>query len=183
MTTQTPTVGRMQEFNPDNETVTAYLERFQLFADVNNIAEAKLVPTLLTVIGSKHYTLIRGLVSPSLPREKTFEQLVGLLKKHYDPEPNVIYERYQFYQRNQQAGESVAQYMASLRRLASRCNFQDFLSDALRDRFVCGLQSESIVKALLSLILPWRRRKRPPRGWKPLLRNRRTSKVASTAAM
>ena len=46
MATQTSTVGRMQDFNPDNETVTAYLERFQLFAVVNNVAEDKLVPTL-----------------------------------------------------------------------------------------------------------------------------------------
>ena len=45
------TVGRMQEFNPDsdNETVTAYLELFQLFVDANTIAEDKLIPTLLTV--------------------------------------------------------------------------------------------------------------------------------------
>ena len=43
------TVGQMQEFNPDCETVTAYLERFQMFVAANSIADAKLVPTLLTV--------------------------------------------------------------------------------------------------------------------------------------
>ena len=53
------TVGHVEEFNPDNETVTAYLERFQLFVYANTIAEDKLVPTLLTVVGSKHYTPIR----------------------------------------------------------------------------------------------------------------------------
>ena len=145
-----PTIGRMQEFNPDAETVTAYLERFQLFVAANSIGEDKLVPTLLTVVGAKHYSLIRGLVSPRLPKDKTFAELVDLLKQHYDPEPIVIAERYHFYQRSQKPGESIANYMASLRRLASRCQFQDFLSEALRDRLVCGLQSEMILKALLS---------------------------------
>ena len=92
------TVGQMQEFNPDCETVTAYLERFQMFVAANSIEDAKLVPTLLTIIGSKHYSLIRGLVSPAMPKDKSYEDLVTLLKKHYDPEPLVIAERFHFYE-------------------------------------------------------------------------------------
>ena len=93
----------MQEFNPANESVTAYLERFQLFVTANAIEDDKLVPTLLTVVGSEHYSLLRGLISPQLPKDKTFEQLVAILKKHYDPEPIIIAERFRFYQRNQGA--------------------------------------------------------------------------------
>ena len=58
------TVGRMQEFNPDNESIAAYLERFKLFVQVNAIDERKQAPTLLLVLGMKHYSLIRDLVSP-----------------------------------------------------------------------------------------------------------------------
>ena len=115
--------------------------------DANGIADEKKVPTLLTVIGAKHYSLIQGLVSPTLPRAKTLEELEGLLKKHYDPEPIVIAQRFHFYQRSQKPGETIAEYLASLRQLASRCKFRDFLSEALRDRLVCGLQSQ---KSLLS---------------------------------
>ena len=74
----TRTIGRMQEFKPADETVTAYLERFQLFVEANGIEADKLVPTLLTVIGSVHYTLLRGLVSPQLPKEKSFNELVAI---------------------------------------------------------------------------------------------------------
>lgn len=56
-------IRRMKEFDPDNKTVTAYLERFDLFVDVNEIADNKKVATLLTVIGAKHYSLIQGLRS------------------------------------------------------------------------------------------------------------------------
>jgi hypothetical protein len=39
----------MKEFNPDNDTVTAYLERFYLLAEVNSVSADKKVATLLTV--------------------------------------------------------------------------------------------------------------------------------------
>jgi len=144
------TLGRMKDFNPDNETVTAYLERFELFVEVNGIPEDKKVATLLTVIGTKHYSLLRGLTSPILPRLVSYTDLVSHLRAHFDPKPLVIAERYHFYQRNQKPGETVTEYLASLRESASKCNFRDFLNEALRDRLVCGLQSDAIQKALLS---------------------------------
>ena len=144
----TPTIGHMQEFNPDTETVTAYLERFQMFVSANSIADDKLVPTLLTVVGSTHYTLIRGLVYLELPKDKAFSDLVGILKKHYDPEPIIIAKRFHFYERQQKPTESIANYLATLRRLASRCEFGAFLSKALRDKSVCGMHSENTQKVL-----------------------------------
>ncbi len=142
------TVGRMKEFNSETETISAYLERFDLYVSVNGIAGDKQVSTLLLVIGMKHYSLIRGLVSPVKPENKTLVELKSILKKHYDPEPIVIAERFRFYQRTQKSGESIADYLASLRNLASRCGFGGFLAEALRDRLVCGLNSEAIQKAL-----------------------------------
>ena len=90
-----------------------------------------------------HYTLLRGLVSPELPKDKSYDEL---MKKHYDPEPIIIAERFHFYRRDQKTGESIADYLASLRRLASRCKFGTFLTEALRDKLVCGMQSDNIQK-------------------------------------
>ena len=111
----TTTIGRMQEFNPDNETISAYLERFNLFVTVNGIEEGKQVSALLLVLGLRHYSLIRGLVSPHKPETKTLAELTDILTKHYDPEPIVIAEQFRFYQRTQKSGESVADFLASLR--------------------------------------------------------------------
>ena len=55
-----------------------------------------------------------------------------------------------FNQRCQQPGESIADCVAELRRLASTCNFGDFMDGALRDRLVCGLTSESSRRRLLA---------------------------------
>ena len=81
-----------------------------MFVSANSIADDKLVPTLLTVVGSTHYNLILGLVSPELPKDKSFDDLVGILKKHYDPEPIIIAERVHSYERRQKPTESIANY-------------------------------------------------------------------------
>ena len=44
----------------------------------------------------------------------------------------------------------MADYVAELRRLATTCEFGAFLDDALRDKFVCGLQKENIQRRLLA---------------------------------
>ena len=58
----------------------------------------------------------------------------------------MISEHFQFDCHNQAVSESVAKYVAGLRRLTRHCEFGAYLDDALRDRFVCGLRSETIQK-------------------------------------
>ena len=45
------------EFKPENEKIEAYLERVQLFFEVNGINKDKQVSVLLIVIGSIDYIL------------------------------------------------------------------------------------------------------------------------------
>ena len=59
-------------------------------------------------------------------------------------------ERYKFHQRTQKDGEGVTAFAAELRRLASTCNFGDFLGEALRDQLVCGIRSSNTQRKLLS---------------------------------
>lgn len=66
------------------------------------------------------------------------------------PKPLVIAERFKFHHRNQKEGETVAQYVAALRKLTEHCDFKDYLDEVLRDRLVCGLRSEVIQRKLLS---------------------------------
>ena len=55
-----------------------------------------------------------------------------------------------FNKRDQKTGESVEDYTAALRTLASTCNFCDCLKDSLlRDRIVLGIKDSSTGKRLL----------------------------------
>ena len=69
---------------------------------------------------------------------------VAKLKTHYDPEPSVIMQRYKFNTRTRAEGESVANYVAALRELAQHCDYNDTLSDMLRDRLVCGVKHKAV---------------------------------------
>ena len=64
------------------------------------------------------------------------------------PQKNVIMERYAFNTRDQM-DEDAKSYIASLRILASSCEFGDLQDELIRDRLVCGLKSNVVRKQLL----------------------------------
>ena len=142
-------IGRIQEFDAETESITAYLERVQLFAMANAVDDDKKVAVLLSVIGSKTYSLLRNLLEPEKPSSKTYDELVGTLKRHYEPKPVVIAERFSFYRRMQALDESFATYIAELKSLTRNCSFGDHLEEALQDQLVCGMRSISVQKILL----------------------------------
>ena len=145
-----PSSSHVGEFQPDNESISAYLERVSLFFEVNGIAEERQAAWLLNVMGAKTYSLVRALVAPDEPKSKSVEQLTQVLKQHYEPKRLVIARRFYFHRRDQATDESIAEYIAELRKLATPCEFRGYLNEALRDRFVCGLRSESTQRRLLS---------------------------------
>ena len=146
----TAPLGTLREFQPDTEMIKDYLERVALYIEANDIPAARQRAVLLSVVGSKTYAVLSDLLAPTLPKEKTYAEISAVLLKHYEPTRVVIAERFHFHKREQRAGESMADYEAALRRLATNCQFGEFLEQALRDRFVCGLRNEAVQRRLLS---------------------------------
>ena len=142
--------GKLDEFKVGSESIRTYIEQVELFFEANEIPEQKQVAVFLSVVGSTTYTLLRDLLAPTKPQEKSLSELFKTLEQHYEPKPLVIAQRFYFYRRNQKQSESIAEYVAELRKAAALCEFGEFLNDALRDRFVCGLLSEGIQKRLLT---------------------------------
>ena len=62
----------------------------------------------------------------------------------------MITEHFHFHRCNQGSGESVTEYVVELRRLATHCQFGEYLDEALRDRLVCGMRNTATQKRLLS---------------------------------
>ena len=144
-------LGNLQEYHPDSETFSAYLERVTLFFTTNAIPDDNKVAVFLTVIGSQLYSLVRSLVAPTLPQDNSLEDLVDVLKRHFEPKPLVIAERFHFHKRAKAVGESIAEYMAELRLLTTHCNNKDHLEEALHDRLVCGIRDVDTQRKLLSV--------------------------------
>ena len=144
------TFGQLNEFCPGREQLSVYLERFELYISVNSVAEEKVL-LFLTVIGGTVYSLLHDLFAPESPVDKPYATIVEKLKAQFEPKPvNILTHRYTFHQRNQGSDESIAEYVAELCPLASHCEFGTFLEQALRDRLVFGMRSESTKKHLLT---------------------------------
>ncbi len=144
-------IGTIGSFQASAEEWTAYTERLQLFFVANGIDDAaKRRATLLTVCGPATYGLIRDLLAPDAPTDKTFEELVALVKEHQQPTPSPIVERYTFFTRVQHSGETLNEYVAQLRKIAKHCQFGDTLKDMLRDRIVCGCRDKKLQYKLLA---------------------------------
>ena len=152
MATRMGYLGNVGAFDPDQtiEDWPTYCERFHVFCAANEINEEKKVSVFLSTVGAKTYNLIRTLCSPDKPSEKSLEDLCKIVKTQLSPKPLVIAERYRFYKRSQEATESIADYVAVLKKLSEHCEFGEQYKDALRDRLVMGLRNESVVKRLLT---------------------------------
>ncbi|XP_024887651.1 uncharacterized protein K02A2.6-like [Temnothorax curvispinosus] len=100
-------------------------------------------------LGPETYNLLCDKLAPVEPTTKTYEELVAIMKNHFNPEPLEIAENFRFLQRRQGEGETAQEYMAALQKPALHCKFGDYLRTALRNQFVFGLRSERIQGRLL----------------------------------
>ena len=79
--------GELAEYNPRTDTIWAYVERAMLFFKANSISEDKQLPVFLSSIGGKNYELLRNLMVPELPKDKSLEQVIAVLEGTSIPNP------------------------------------------------------------------------------------------------
>ena len=108
----------------------------------HGVAEEKQKALFLTSIGQQMYVKLKTWIRPRTFSDLTLEQIVAQLKERTLEETIEIAERYKFFKRLQQPGETVIEYMSGLKQLASTCNFAGYLDTALRDQFVCGIRDQ-----------------------------------------
>ena len=78
------THGKINQFDPSHEAWATYVEWLELYFIANGIEDPeKKRAVLLTVSGPTTYKLIRNLSSPKKPAEKSYDELVVLIKSHY----------------------------------------------------------------------------------------------------
>ena len=94
---------------------------------------------------------------------------------HQQPPPSFIVQRYYFHTRVQKEGQSIADFVAQLRKLSEYCRFDATLDDMLHNRIVCGcrdkrLQCKLLAESELSFaqhLQQPRRRRRPTMSLHP----------------
>ena len=129
-----------------------WIERIELWfmtQEMDNDNKKK--ATVLTHLAPEAYKLVKNLLHPKKPSEATYGEITAKLTDHLMPASNPIIERYKFYSRYRKDGETVADFVADLRQIARKCDFNDKLEENLRDRIVCGINNQAVQKRLLAI--------------------------------
>ncbi|GBP78455.1 hypothetical protein EVAR_52260_1 [Eumeta japonica] len=128
------TVGgiTLQPYDEQNESFSSYLQRLQ------------------------NYITLKGVTNATRPREKSIDVLIKLLQNHIAPEPVKL--QHKFCLRQQQEGESIANYVAGLKGIGGKCNFicnncqQSTFETHLRVQFIRGLANAEIKESKATYI-------------------------------
>ena len=143
--------GTLASFDPEVEDWTEYTDQLSYYFIANGISDnAKRRAILISCCGPAIFRLIKSLVFPDSLTDFSFAQLVEKVRVHREPKTSTILRRFQFNSRTRAPDESVADYVAGLRRLAERCAYGEMLEEMLRDRFVCGINNAAIQRRLLA---------------------------------
>ena len=94
------TVGILHEYS-DGEDWADFVERLDQYFLANNMAAVGDAvhrrAVLLTVCWQKVYGLIKNLLSPRRPTDKSYEELCELVKLHFKPKAGLIISRCKVY--------------------------------------------------------------------------------------
>lgn len=136
--------GKLSEFDVVNGNWSTYCDRVEMYFLVNKVTEELKVPTIISIIGDTSYELIVNLCSPKKPSELEYAELKKLMQSHLEPKPSVLAERYRFRQYRQREGQTIAEFVSEIKKMARYCDFGANLNENMRDQFVCGLLKEGM---------------------------------------
>ena len=145
------TLGKIGRYCAATEDWPQYIEHLEFFLIANKVTEEEMKrATFLSVIGPRTFKLLRNLLTPEKPGDKSYAELVKVLTDHFSPKPSEIVQRSKFYNRSRKPKESISGFVAELRSIAEHCNFRPTLDAMIRDRVVCGINDDAMQKRLLA---------------------------------
>lgn len=154
--TNTTLLPQFEAFDTKKESFKYYKQRFENYLTMKNVFSDKKLSgqMLLNSTGAAHYHTVVALVAPKKPNEMSYDELVSTLEKHLCPKKNVLVAQHRFLSTYQSEKQSIAEYVAELRKEMSDCEFTCECQKSidrifLRAQFIRGLFDNSIREHLL----------------------------------
>ena len=152
-------VPAFTSFDPTSELWTDYWSRFCTFNVANAVPSTREAQVFLTNQSSTIYKLLANLAAQQTPPRKIndlkMDDIVTFMKDQFDPKRFVVRERFKFWSDMQRKpGETLQELAARIRQDAATCDFssiKDPQDEALRQRFMCSLNNEAVLKALFKI--------------------------------
>ncbi|UYV78273.1 K02A2.6-like [Cordylochernes scorpioides] len=115
-----------ENFDPNKEIFKYYRQRFENYIKMKDIYQDKKrsAQMLLNSIGASNYNILAALVAPTTPGELDYEELIKELEKHLAPRRSTLVSQHYFLSTYQQDKDSIADFVASLRRDIADCEFK-----------------------------------------------------------
>lgn len=123
-------------------------ENFLIATECNEKAANIKVAMFLNMIGDEAVDVFESF-NLAADQQADYNAVITAMQNFCKPRKNTVYERYMFYQRNQNDGEQFDTFLMDIRQLARSCEFGDNENEMLRDRIVMGIADKRMQAKLL----------------------------------
>ena len=107
------------------------------------------VAILLNVAGPEAQEIFDTFTFGEGEDQGDLDTVLRKFEEYCNPRKNTVFERHQFWSRDQQEGETIDQWLTDLRTRASVCEFGDQKDLLIRDKIVFGIQDDRVKERLL----------------------------------
>lgn len=156
----TPFKAEMEHFKPPgtfsfdgnlSENWRRWVQRYELYltaSGANEKEEKTQVAILLHTIGEEGLEIFNTFVFTEGEEHKLLPVLTKFCQ-YCNPRKNTVMERYTFWEKVQKEGESIDQFVTSLKNHAKNCDFGDQKDFMIRDRIIFGVRDARLKERLL----------------------------------
>ena len=106
------------------------------------------VAILLHTAGPEAQEIHRTLTYAEEEDSKDYNTVLPKLRAYCEPRKNIVFERHQFWKRDQLENETIGQWVTELRTRAAKCDFKE-QNNMIRDKIVFGLRDNAVQEGLL----------------------------------
>ena len=124
----------------------AMFQDFLLASSFPADQEERKAALLRSNLGTEGYQIFASLTKGN---RQDIDQTVAILKAQFDRQSTAIFDRSKFARRTLQPGETIIEFITSLKEMANRCNFEDVQFEIrVRDQFMPYIMSDKIRELL-----------------------------------
>lgn len=131
--------GSLTPFQAEDN-LEQWLERFEVFLEVNSVEEKNMMRWLIMMCGPIIYDKLKTVCAPDKPLAATYSAVKKKLIAVMMPASDDAVIKTQFFSRSQKDGESCTEFAMALKELAYSCDFGNYRDAAMRDRFQYNLR-------------------------------------------
>lgn len=130
---------------------TIFKQKFMIFLDANEYNKKPddvKIAMFLNAVGDEGLQLFNTFTLTA-EEKKSFQHVLQAFENYSTPRKSTVLNRYKFFVRSQQEGETFDHFQIELKRLAQICEFGDQTNSLIRDRIIIGVKDNVLQERLL----------------------------------